>query len=898
MALFKGRIRTPLIRDFAEQIVKLSDEAVLYMNQDGWHIIQVDPAHIMQIAIQISCKDFDEYRLPQDMVVGVDVQRFADFFKLYKNELADVYIYTRPEDRPAEIGPHTLAYPSERNSGIAILVSNLLRQMPLVDVEGMTLPKLLAFESDHEYEDVLYSRAEIDALLKLAKTPPADATTQIKQLRAEIKRLQHSPEETEEAANRIEKIEVRIKELRTEAKPSVPYTVAAYVSNRYKTDGGAYFPNESGIILLSSVNDVNRKLAHLRIPEQSQPGRTGLRGSIYGADYFQTLVQRLPKPVDRIKFKIGKVLPLIMEYTYNHGSWVRYILAPRIEEDEVYEPEYIDRLHALPSSNIILGKGGSALPYKSQGPQKWYPYPAEYEHYEVGRTKPQAIIVPDAEVDAFVLSTIDSAHPEHGMMLQHIRREAALKGISSEQVRQSINRLLGDKIREIREGVYLSGPVPPPAPEPEAPPVPESEQDVTLWSRFRSMPDVRDNWVVERSGKRHYIEQLKSELETREPTRVFRIVPRHQPPVEGTPQEAAPAPAPRYSWKVVAAADISPTGKVLKPALIEIVTPAGKRTLRETAGLAPLDKLLEMRRHWRERMISESQRDDAAIDWLDKYWPIPPSQKPTLHELRDGIKAPKSLDSEDIKAWAIYTIEQEGEADYQTLRNRIRAAYPGEAMADIILELERALSTAVSEGYIVETSLGQFKPIMPTEPTPEPPTPEPVKAPEPAPEPPKPTPPEALPPPPLVAAPKEIAEDIRRVKYEPITIRERKGVPIIRMAKDVEEEALRGIGERPPVEVVVEERSRLEERAKRIGKAIREALGTPETPEAKIDMAAAFFRSIYTEAYSPETQKKLENVDKIIKEIREKTPAFYDERRALGMTQMEIADEYRKYYSS
>ncbi|MHB8586848.1 MAG: proliferating cell nuclear antigen (pcna) [Thermoplasmatota archaeon] len=121
--MLHARCKADVLRNILDATATLVDEAKLSVTPEGVAIKAVDPAHVAMVDLQLRKSAFEEFKA-DTMELGLDMDKFKEVLKL-----------AGPED-PVEID-----YDAEHHR-LVLKIGNLVRRMSLVDVSGMTDPKV------------------------------------------------------------------------------------------------------------------------------------------------------------------------------------------------------------------------------------------------------------------------------------------------------------------------------------------------------------------------------------------------------------------------------------------------------------------------------------------------------------------------------------------------------------------------------------------------------------------------------------------------------------------------------------------------------------------------------------------------------------------------------------
>lgn len=121
--MFDVQIRTDVLKEIVGVISTLVDEAKFNVEPDGVTVRAVDPAHVAMLDLRISPDAFESYSA-NSMSFAVEIGKLRDVLKLARaDDLID------------------LSFDEEGNRLVA-RIENLTREMSLLDIAGMTDPKV------------------------------------------------------------------------------------------------------------------------------------------------------------------------------------------------------------------------------------------------------------------------------------------------------------------------------------------------------------------------------------------------------------------------------------------------------------------------------------------------------------------------------------------------------------------------------------------------------------------------------------------------------------------------------------------------------------------------------------------------------------------------------------
>jgi proliferating cell nuclear antigen len=121
--MFKAKIRPEVLKEVVDVISTLVDEAKVIATKSGIAIKVVDPAHVAMIDLKLQKSGFEEYKA-DDIELGLDVDKIKEVLRLAK-----------PGDMIF------IEHDQEKNR-LVFKVGNITRKMSLVDITGMSEPKV------------------------------------------------------------------------------------------------------------------------------------------------------------------------------------------------------------------------------------------------------------------------------------------------------------------------------------------------------------------------------------------------------------------------------------------------------------------------------------------------------------------------------------------------------------------------------------------------------------------------------------------------------------------------------------------------------------------------------------------------------------------------------------
>jgi len=120
---FRSKMKASILKGVTEIISPLVNEAKFSITPKGISINAVDPAHVGLVHVDVPNDSFEEY-YADELDLGVDVSKLSGALKLAG---ADDTI--------------SLEYDEHKNK-LVLIIGNLVRKMGLIDVKGMSDPKI------------------------------------------------------------------------------------------------------------------------------------------------------------------------------------------------------------------------------------------------------------------------------------------------------------------------------------------------------------------------------------------------------------------------------------------------------------------------------------------------------------------------------------------------------------------------------------------------------------------------------------------------------------------------------------------------------------------------------------------------------------------------------------
>jgi proliferating cell nuclear antigen len=158
---FQARITADTLRSIIDAVDPLVDEVKVRFAKDGLSLKAVDPAHVAMVELTLGKGAFDEYK-GDEGEFGADLEKLKDILKLASS------------DDEVQLKLDTT------NNKLEVRIGNLTRRMSLVDVSGMTDPKVPKLElpamvtlSVSELERGIKASEAVSDHVALSTTPEA-----------------------------------------------------------------------------------------------------------------------------------------------------------------------------------------------------------------------------------------------------------------------------------------------------------------------------------------------------------------------------------------------------------------------------------------------------------------------------------------------------------------------------------------------------------------------------------------------------------------------------------------------------------------------------------------------------------------------------------------------------
>ncbi len=121
--IFKSKMKASVLKGVTEIISPLVNEAKFNITPKGISINAVDPAHVGLVRVEVKDDSFEEYHA-DEIDLGVDIDKLSGVLKLAESD-----------------DTISLKYDEHKNM-LVLTIGNLVRRMSLIDVKGMSDPKM------------------------------------------------------------------------------------------------------------------------------------------------------------------------------------------------------------------------------------------------------------------------------------------------------------------------------------------------------------------------------------------------------------------------------------------------------------------------------------------------------------------------------------------------------------------------------------------------------------------------------------------------------------------------------------------------------------------------------------------------------------------------------------
>lgn len=157
--MFHAKIKSEALKGIVDVVSTLVDEAKFNINADGFDLKAVDPAHVAMIEMKVEKGAFEEFAA-DETELGVDLDKIKEVLRLARS--GDIIEMEQDEEK----------------SRLILHVGNITRRMNLVDITGMSdprvpnlsLPALVAVTSD-ELQKGIRAAESVSDHIALTATP-------------------------------------------------------------------------------------------------------------------------------------------------------------------------------------------------------------------------------------------------------------------------------------------------------------------------------------------------------------------------------------------------------------------------------------------------------------------------------------------------------------------------------------------------------------------------------------------------------------------------------------------------------------------------------------------------------------------------------------------------------
>lgn len=125
--MFHAKVKLNILKEIVDTALILVPEAKFTINENGMATKAVDPSRIAMVSIEIGKEAFEEYEAKEN-TLGVDLEKLKETLKLGSSDEN----VTLDWDKDANV--------------LVLKIGNLTRKMPLIDSEGMSVPKMPALD--------------------------------------------------------------------------------------------------------------------------------------------------------------------------------------------------------------------------------------------------------------------------------------------------------------------------------------------------------------------------------------------------------------------------------------------------------------------------------------------------------------------------------------------------------------------------------------------------------------------------------------------------------------------------------------------------------------------------------------------------------------------------------
>lgn len=157
--MFHAKIKSETLKGIVDVVSTLVDEAKFNFDADGFELKAVDPAHVAMIDMKVEKNAFEEFAA-DETELGVDLDKIKEVLRLSRS--GDIIDMEQDEDK----------------NRLILQVGNITRRMNLVDISGMSDPKVpnvslpakLALTSD-ELQKGIRAAESVSDHIALTATP-------------------------------------------------------------------------------------------------------------------------------------------------------------------------------------------------------------------------------------------------------------------------------------------------------------------------------------------------------------------------------------------------------------------------------------------------------------------------------------------------------------------------------------------------------------------------------------------------------------------------------------------------------------------------------------------------------------------------------------------------------
>ncbi|NLK25367.1 MAG: proliferating cell nuclear antigen (pcna) [Euryarchaeota archaeon] len=121
--MFHAKIKSETLKGIVEVVSTLVDEAKFNIDANGFNLKAVDPAHVAMIEMEVEKNAFEEYAA-DETELGIDLDKIKEVLRLARS--GDIIEMEQDEEK----------------NRLIIRVGNITRRMNLVDITGMSDPRV------------------------------------------------------------------------------------------------------------------------------------------------------------------------------------------------------------------------------------------------------------------------------------------------------------------------------------------------------------------------------------------------------------------------------------------------------------------------------------------------------------------------------------------------------------------------------------------------------------------------------------------------------------------------------------------------------------------------------------------------------------------------------------